>query len=63
MMTRVYHDQCAEARALRLAFFTTSTTFGGPQTPTIEELCIESWFPLDAETEATCVALAGESVR
>jgi transcriptional regulator with XRE-family HTH domain len=49
--------------SLRLAFFTTSTTFGGPQTPAIEELCIESWFPLDAETEATCVALASESVR
>jgi transcriptional regulator with XRE-family HTH domain len=46
--------------ALRANFFTTVTTFGGPQTAAIEELTIESWFPLDAETDAACRALATE---
>jgi transcriptional regulator with XRE-family HTH domain len=41
---------------LRLAFFTTITTFGTPQDVTLQELRIECFFPAD---EATRRALAG----
>ncbi len=47
--------------SLRVAFFTTVTKFGGPQTRVIDELTIESWFPLDAETEAVCASLASDA--
>jgi transcriptional regulator with XRE-family HTH domain len=37
-----------------LAFFTAVTTFSAPQNVTLDELRIESYFPLDAETAAMC---------
>src|SRR5262249_59924352 len=43
---------------LRLAFFTTITTFGTPQDVTLQELRIECFFPAD---EATRVALGGDA--
>jgi len=42
-----------------LAFLTTMTQFNAPQSVTLDELRIESWFPLDSETDAACVALLG----
>ena len=36
----------------RLAFLTTTTVFTAPQNVTLEETIIESYFPLDAETDA-----------
>ncbi len=42
---------------LSLAFLTTVTTFNAPQNVTLEELRIESYFPLDAETEQACQQL------
>jgi len=38
--------------AVRLSFFTTITTFGTPQDITAQELRLEQFFPMDAETEA-----------
>lgn len=43
----------------RLSFMTTVTIFSAPQNLTLDELQIESWFPLDDTTEAACRALAG----
>jgi transcriptional regulator with XRE-family HTH domain len=43
---------------LRLAFFTTITTFSSPRLVPLEELRIESSFPLDAETRHYCEASA-----
>lgn len=43
----------------RLSFLTTLTVFNAPQNVTLEELRIESHFPLDDATERACVALAG----
>ena len=43
---------------LELGFFTTITTFNAPQNVTLEELRIESYFPLDDETARVCAALA-----
>lgn len=43
---------------VELAFFTTVTTFSTPNNITLEELRIESYFPLDAATELTCRRLA-----
>jgi transcriptional regulator with XRE-family HTH domain len=43
---------------LHLAFLTTVTRFNAPTNITLEELRIESYFPLDDETEAVCRALA-----
>lgn len=40
-----------------LAFSTTVTRFSGPQAVMLEELQIESYFPLDEETEAFCAGL------
>jgi transcriptional regulator with XRE-family HTH domain len=37
-----------------LAFFTTITVFSAPQNVTLEELSIESYFPLDEHTRAVC---------
>lgn len=56
-------DQYANTQALlvpcvldlpmgRLSLFTTLTTFGTPQDITLQELCIELFYPANAETEA-----------
>ena len=42
-----------------LAFTTTLTHFSEPQDVTLQELQIESYFPIDDETEAFCRALSG----
>jgi transcriptional regulator with XRE-family HTH domain len=44
---------------LELAFITTMTAFSAPQNVTLEELRIESYFPLDEATERACENLAG----
>lgn len=44
---------------LELAFLTTMTIFNAPQNVTLEELRIESYFPIDDATVAACEALAG----
>ena len=44
--------------AIRVAFLTTVTTFSAPQNVALEELHLESWFPLDDETAGACVRLA-----
>ena len=44
---------------LRLAFFTTITTFGTPQDVTLQELRIECFFPADEATRAALAADAG----
>jgi len=44
--------------AKRLSFFSTITTFGTPWDVTIDELHIESCFPVDRQTEEGCAALA-----
>jgi transcriptional regulator with XRE-family HTH domain len=44
---------------LELAFLTTMTCFSAPHNVTLEELQIESYFPLDEVTERACRALAG----
>lgn len=41
-----------------IGFLTTLTVFQAPQNPALEELRIESYFPLDDATEAICRALA-----
>jgi len=43
---------------IRVAFLTTVTTFSAPQNVALEELHLESWFPLDDETARTCTRLA-----
>lgn len=43
---------------LSLAFLGTVTVFSAPQETALEELRIESFFPLDARTAAACEALA-----
>ncbi len=45
---------------LRLAFLTTLTKFTAPRNITLEELRLESYFPLDELTEETCRRLAGD---
>jgi transcriptional regulator with XRE-family HTH domain len=42
---------------LELAFLTTVTSFNAPQNVTVEELRIESYFPLDEATERACERL------
>jgi transcriptional regulator with XRE-family HTH domain len=44
---------------MEFGFLTTITTFTAPQNVTLEELRIESYFPLDDGTEEACRALAG----
>jgi transcriptional regulator with XRE-family HTH domain len=44
---------------LELAFLTTLTAFNAPQNVTLEELRIESYFPLDEATASACERLAG----
>jgi len=43
---------------IELAFLTTVTVFTAPQNITLDELRLESYFPLDDATEATCHRLA-----
>ena len=43
---------------LHVSFLTTLTIFSAPQNVTLDELIIESYFPLDEETERVCEALA-----
>jgi transcriptional regulator with XRE-family HTH domain len=45
---------------LELAFLTTVTVFNAPQNVTLDELRIESYFPLDDATRRTCEAMARE---
>jgi transcriptional regulator with XRE-family HTH domain len=45
--------------ALELAFLTTMTSFNAPQNVTLEELRIESYFPLDDATTRACERLVG----
>jgi transcriptional regulator with XRE-family HTH domain len=42
----------------RVSFFTTVTVFSAPQNVTLEELRLESWFPLDEATAEVCARLA-----
>lgn len=44
-----------------LGFFSTITTFGTPLDVTLDELHIESCFPMDAQTDALCQRLAQAS--
>ncbi len=44
---------------LRAGFLVAVTTFSAPQQVTLEELRIESAFPVDEETRRTCARLAG----
>lgn len=42
-----------------LSFLTTMATFSAPQNITLEEILIESYFPLDDKTKAACLKLGG----
>jgi hypothetical protein len=44
---------------LELAFLATVTAFSVPQNVTLDELRMESYFPLDADTAKACERLAG----
>ncbi len=46
---------------LRLSLFTTLTTLGTAEDITLSELCIEHYFPADAETEAVVRAWLASS--
>lgn len=48
---------------LQVGFMTTVTTFSVPRMVTLEELRIESYFPLDAATQTVCERLATETPR
>lgn len=48
---------CFHRDGVRISFFSTITTFGTPRDLTLEELHIESCFPMDARTEAFCKSL------
>jgi len=45
---------------LKLAFLTTVTVFNAPQDVTLEEIRLESYFPLDEATQRACERLARE---
>lgn len=45
---------CFRRGDVRISFFSTITTFGTPRDLTLEELHIESCFPMDAATDAFC---------
>jgi transcriptional regulator with XRE-family HTH domain len=47
--------RCEESE---LSFLATTTVFNAPQSVTLDELRIESYFPLDAATSAACARLA-----
>jgi hypothetical protein len=42
-----------------LSFITTTTIFGTPADVTLSELCLETFFPANAETAAAMKVLAG----
>lgn len=46
---------------LTLGFLTTLTAFSAPQLVTLQELRIESYFPLDAQTQQVCERLAAQA--
>jgi transcriptional regulator with XRE-family HTH domain len=46
---------------LEVAFLTTLTVFHAPQNVTLEEIAIDSYFPLDEETDRICRRLAAEA--
>lgn len=48
-----------ERDELKLSFLTTLTMFSAPRNITLDELRIESYFPLDDETRQACRRLAG----
>jgi transcriptional regulator with XRE-family HTH domain len=48
---------------LTVGFMTTITAFSAPRLITLEELRIESYFPLDAQTRDTCERLAADESR
>ncbi|MEQ9318391.1 MAG: hypothetical protein RIF41_04500, partial [Polyangiaceae bacterium] len=48
-----------ERDGLELAFLTTLTVFSAPQNVTLEELQIESYYPLDDATERACREAVG----
>jgi hypothetical protein len=43
---------------LELGFLTTITMFSAPQNVTLEELRMETYFPLDEVTERACTRIA-----
>lgn len=49
-----------EREGLRVAFLVTVTRFSAPAQVMLDELSVESCFPLDAETRATCERMARE---
>ncbi|MEO8151998.1 MAG: helix-turn-helix transcriptional regulator [Rhizobacter sp.] len=49
---------CLRRGELAMGFMTTLTTFAEPRLVTLEELRIESYFPLDSATRDTCERLA-----
>lgn len=49
-----------ERRGQRIGFLVTVTTFSGPRDITLDELRIESCFPLDVDTRAVCERLRNE---
>lgn len=53
LLTTVFHRDGKEIR-----FFSTITTFGTPRDVTLDELHVESCFPMDDATAAFCAALA-----
>ena len=50
----------AAARDLELSFFTTLTAFTAPENVTLEEIRIESYFPVDEATSRACARFAEE---
>jgi hypothetical protein len=46
---------------LELAFLSTITSFNAPGNVTLEELRIESYYPLDQATERACAELSASS--
>jgi transcriptional regulator with XRE-family HTH domain len=55
LMLRLRRDELA------LEFLTTVTAFNAPQNVTLDELRIESYFPLDGHTSETCERLARQA--
>jgi len=51
---------CFRRGEVGISFFSTITTFGTPRDLTLEELHIESCFPMDAATEAFCRKLQAD---
>lgn len=51
-----------ELHGQALSLFTTLTTFGSPRDITLHELCVELFYPADAQTEVFLKAAAGAGV-